>query len=148
MADLAELLERVRRAEGANDELDVRLHIALVEDKQVIVDGGGYRNERPAKWAPASEVFLRGGWTAWHDAKLWINAGAYSGSIDAALSLVEAKLPGCEWEITNLYGVAQAGLPLNDADGDTHYGRRKDGNIPLAIIEALLTALQQQEGKS
>lgn len=64
-------------------------------------------------------------------------------SIDAALALVERALPGAEYRISTLYGVASAALPLND--DNLSCGRRKDNNVALAILAALLRARIAQE---
>ncbi len=58
-------------------------------------------------------------------------------SIDAALGLVP---DGAEWELTTIYHIAQCEVGLNNSDGVTHTGRRKDMNCALAICEAALKA--------
>jgi len=41
----------------------------------------------------------------------------YTASIDAAVALVEKKLPGAEYSISTLYHLAQVELPLNAHEG-------------------------------
>ena len=66
----------------------------------------------------------------------------YSTSIDAALTMLGE---GWEYEITTLYGVAHVELPLNANDIDPQIGRRVDGNVPLALCEAIMKAREVQE---
>lgn len=51
--------------------------------------------------------------------------------------------PGAEWEISTLYGIARATMPLNGDESFT--GERADGNIPLAILLAMFRALTRME---
>jgi hypothetical protein len=131
MTDLTALLERVEKAESASRELDGLIAKAF--------------GELPAEaWWMTENVYGE-------DAEQWVSGGygkykfyepePYTASIDAALALVEKKLPGAEYDITTLYGIAGVELPLNDHNGP-QTARRRDGNIPLAIIECLLRSLQ------
>jgi len=60
-------------------------------------------------------------------------------NIDAAVALIERVLPGTEYEISTLHSVAHVSLPLNS--DDCRSADRKDGNVCLALIEAMLMAL-------
>lgn len=49
-------------------------------------------------------------------------------------------------EIAPLYGLAHVDLPLNAADHEERQSaRREDGNVPLAILLALLRAMKARE---
>ncbi|WP_119270833.1 hypothetical protein [Taklimakanibacter deserti] len=69
----------------------------------------------------------------------------YTLRLDAAISLVEKMLPGAEFNLTNLYGVAQAELPLNHSERGWETGRHKGGSLPRAVLIAMLAALSRQE---
>lgn len=70
-------------------------------------------------------------------------APEFTASIDAALALVDRLLPGAEYELTTMYGVARVSLPLNGSFGPS-YGNDETGNVPLAILRALVAALLAQ----
>ena len=74
----------------------------------------------------------------------WLLVKALQGSIDAALALVEAVLPGAEFSLTNLYGVAMAELPLNYTDGTVGAARLEHGNLALALCLALVRAKMEE----
>lgn len=61
----------------------------------------------------------------------------YTASIDAALTLVP---DGMEWSLTTLYGEATAEVGLNNTTGMHSTGRRKDGNVAIALCIAALRA--------
>lgn len=61
----------------------------------------------------------------------------YTASLDAAVTLVPE---GIEWNITNLYGIAQAEVGLNFSDGNWQTGRHKGGHLALALCAAALRA--------
>lgn len=70
----------------------------------------------------------------------------YTTSLDAALSLVEKMLPGAEFSLTNLYGVALAELPLNGDDNTPwETGRHIGVDLPRALLVALLRSLQSRK---
>lgn len=62
-------------------------------------------------------------------------------SVDSALGFMTKALPGAEYSITTLYGIAQVELPLNNSDGGSFSTRREDGNVQLAICQTVLKAL-------
>lgn len=133
MSQLSELRERVEGASGEDRDLDgfIEAFFATGEYGEVLPAKGGmvvYRS--PGPHSPGQGRFE----VAEH----------YTGSIDAALALVERMLPGAEYEITTLYGVAHVTLPLNFTDDLSQSGRRDDGNVPLAILSALLRALERE----
>lgn len=61
----------------------------------------------------------------------------YTASIDAALQCGEH---GWEYQISTLYGIADVEAPLNDVRCAPTSVRRKDGNVPLALCTAFLSA--------
>ena len=70
-------------------------------------------------------------------------ARSFTSSLDAAVALVEAKLPGCSWEISN--GPAQAriwGADFCDERLDLYWESGSGRTTPtLALIAALLHAM-------
>ena len=143
--DKCELLARLRAATGPSRNLDAEIEACLrvpsakaAKERWVREWAGEWRAEGArvrlmhsngtpgAHWAPD----LR------------------TGSIDAALALVEKTLPGAEYDITTLYGVAHVNLPMNFTDVPYSTGRRLDGNVPLAILEASVDALIAQENSN
>lgn len=84
------------------------------------------------------------------DQAVWLATGGWEGvnappsfttSLDAALALAERLLPGQEYEITTLYGVARVGLNLNHGeDGGPFYGENVCGSVPLAVCAAAVKA--------
>lgn len=71
----------------------------------------------------------------------------YTTSLDAALALAELVLPGQEYEISTLYGVARVTLNLNHGDdGGPYYGSHECGSVPLALCAAILRAKEQGNG--
>ena len=113
MSDLTELLERVKAATGPDRELDGNIYNALKPDY--------------AAWAAMERntTFF-----------FWRDVFPYTGSIDAALALVERKLPGWEWQVRRT-GYAELHHP-------THHLKDEIGRAAtpaLAILAALLSAL-------
>jgi hypothetical protein len=67
---------------------------------------------------------------------------AVTASLDAAIALAERVLPGAEFNLTNIYGVAVAEIPINDSDSPFETGRHAGGILPIALLIAILRALQ------
>lgn len=124
----ADLIERLEKGEGADRELDGNLYVEFFIPKERIgrldQDGG------VVGWWPKNAPYVSA-----------IDVPRYTASLDAAISLVERMRPGAEYEITNLYAVACATLPLNSED-EWHTGRHKGGSLPRALLIALLKSLQ------
>jgi len=127
MTDLQGLLERVRTAKGPDGEIDYAIYRQLRE---------------------------------------YTGLQSYTASIDAALALTERVLPGWCWRIGTCCVSDDAwvapdwnspvhGARLRQELGEPVYGsvfdqgvdidRRPPGNLPLAILEALLSALIEQK---
>ena len=121
---LPELLEKVKAATGPDDFLDFEIDMAMK----------GHRNI--------------GGWQALVVAtgeRVSVSNTAspnYTASIDAALALVERKLPGAMRRANDAEdGMgAKADLVLDGGEHVTGAG----ATWPLAILSALLTALSQE----
>lgn len=140
MSAISELIERVEKATTGSRELDAEIARAL----GLIPEGPGWTESSPG---------------IWHKNLRWgrVNAefdGVYSPpsfttSIDAALALVEAKLPG--WS----YGVAMRGdkLRREGCDDERAYAWLKNGEqaeadaptLALALCLALLSALEKKK---
>ena len=138
MSDLMELLERVKAATGPDRELDVALEVAFPYDTSIS------HSHRPSS--------VRGKVTCRYNSGSSGTYGAsrYTASIDAALALVERRLP--EWVV---YDLSQNSRHAGDPWGCTlavFYGGNPSKNrsaasgydyptAPLAILAALLSAL-------
>lgn len=81
------LIRRLETATEGSRELDT-LICAKITNPPIMVDGGGYRGERPVKYLPLSEV-ITDGWKDWDGIAMVANAFHWTTSIDAALSLVQ-----------------------------------------------------------
>jgi hypothetical protein len=100
---MQQLIERLGKLSGPDRECDVRIWLALF-DKQIIVDGGGYRpNQRPVKYESARKLW-DDTWPYWSEkhqvegVALELGCPLYTGSIDAALTLV---LPNSAWAVSH-----------------------------------------------
>ena len=150
MTSLTELRERAERATGGSRELDARIWHALHPTQQVTLDHGkatGPGRHRPARHGPLSQ-FPIDGWEDWKSVALHIGATEITASIDAALALVEAKLPGyCVLMAFNSTKArARADIhsePLGSVGTWTDGGN--GATLALAILSALLRALEAKE---
>jgi hypothetical protein len=114
MTELEELREMVGKATGPDRELDVALG-ALWPDPPFNVTTAILRNAKPV-------------------------CPAFTASIDAALALVERKLPGCRWYIgRNPEAKRECDATLEASNGTA--GGADAPTAPLAILAALLDAL-------
>ena len=124
--DIASLLAKVKAATGPDSDLD-----------RAIINGLGYH-----AWA---------GRMSYRDPPMWVDFGSshVTGSIDAALALVERLLPG--WGVETMspaggeYAACNMWLPPPNG-GPEALWRRSSGKsvtLPLAILAALLTSLKE-----
>lgn len=137
MVELDDLIERVEKATGADRALDGAIYWHLLEEN---------RTERELWWVELQfqTGAVNGDWRA-----------PYTASLDAALALVERKLPGCVWGISRFrraHGAIVYHVELFNIDGDAPHAAddhfRAEGITPaLAVILALLRALKSSEGK-
>lgn len=141
---LQELLERVEKADGPDRELDARIWKALNPDQQVLFDGGDVRTRRPAEYGRLADLPLDG-FGDWEGIAGHIGAPCMTASVDAALALVETKLPG--WSV--VCGPKMAVLsPCGLTDGLTAIANTSHGKAATrapSIVAALLRALAERE---
>lgn len=119
---LEDVLERVRACKGASIELDARIVCAFLP-------GPSYNSMRSEGYS---------------DADLAAGHPAYTASIDAALALVERKLPGCKKSFTELVDGWLASVLIADNERPEFVAEdfhAEAPTAPLAILTALLLAL-------
>jgi hypothetical protein len=145
MSDLPALLERVKAAKGPDRELDVMLADVLdVEpDPPLSCTFRQYvrLHSSPAKVAENANS---------HHNILNTALPRYTASIDAALALVERKLPGTMRAVGSMEFGPFCRLVVPNDDGgfiDGYHEVLDAKTEPLAIIAALLTALIAKGGK-
>ena len=124
---LADIEKWLEEAEGAYRELDQMLHEELVGLKMY-----------ESFFTRSNDVCIR--YYPGPPGPEYRALPHYTASIDAALALVEERLPGAEIRICTLYGVADVELPLNIRNHGPFYAERKDGNIAIALLLALIRA--------
>lgn len=129
MTDLSELIRRVEAATGPDREIDVAIWQAATGEPPHYEDHLG---EGP---------FVQYGDSVW-----WVELPALTTSLDAALSLVERRLPGRNWLIGR--GRLRATEPLYGAqimDGQAVIGEGESEHTPaLALCRAMLKALDAE----
>jgi hypothetical protein len=127
---LIALRERVRETNGADREIDAAVLCALLPDT--------YRpsNDAPIVWEiPPGQT-----------ARKLCNGGNLSGSIDAALALVERVLPGADLIMKRGHLGPYSSVDIGKSGRFSRwinwgFVERPDDELPLAILDALLTAL-------
>lgn len=136
---LSELRKRVEGASGPDREMDLDLALALG-----LAPTGEMWKRRKGRYNQGGHPELRedrspapGPWPTF-------TAKPYSSSLDAALSLVERKLPGWVWSVDSAVGLQPAACWMEEAGG--HQSFAATASTPaLAVLAALLTALDQPE---
>jgi len=126
---LRALRERVREATWPDRELDAL--IWGIEDTRPLAAAGG---DRPIyKQCP-------------DDAVAFDSPPPFTASIDASLALVERVLPG--WQHVTWGGVWPYGgmAELRSGGPECFVSNGEAGTLPLAILDALLSALIEREG--
>lgn len=139
MSDLSVLLERLRAATGGDRELNGDIWWAL----SPIHSGRAFQNASPGLPRPLD-----------HDkpipaglGRLGVRTSApdYTGSLDSALALVQAKLPGWEWVVAQHSGKCWACVQPGGQDefgGPEHVEHPGEAATPaLSLLVALLVAL-------
>lgn len=120
----AQLIERVERAMGPDRELDLRISMALRPEWWTQFRGQVLSDERLRGILASNE---NNGWEE-----------RYTASVDVAVALIEAKLPGRMWRLAVGQDRAYAEIYPNE-----DFGR---ADTPaLALILALLRALSQEQ---
>jgi hypothetical protein len=134
--DLPKLLERVENATGPNLATEVSLAILLDQTP----DGFRFVEETQC-WQ--RYVAVR------DDVEIWMPP-AYTASLDAALALVEEKLPGWDWSLRHSvsadsvirYANAVVWVPSDPRDDEApRYWANHNHSPLLALLAALLRAL-------
>lgn len=126
MAELQALLARVEAATGPDRALSNAIRAALFPPKAEVIEHEGHLVTLPAGWGSGFEPDL-------------------TGSLDAALALVERVLPGWELELTSEFRDdaviwrVMLGDPLRGMDGES-------STPALALLAALLRALVSDNG--
>jgi hypothetical protein len=147
MADLSELLRRVEEANGPDRELDVRIHFAVNPSQRIMIDGGSVRPPiRPASYITLEEFDLAG-WSDWGSLALHVGAAPITASLDAALALVEKRMPGAWVRLDKIGDQCTAWIMSPPPDGTI--GRPAPPALPtlaLATVAELLRAEIAKEG--
>lgn len=121
----ADLIERVGKAEGADRNLDGAIYWHLLEEN---------RAERELWWVELQFAATpeNGDWRK-----------PYTSSLDAALSLVERKLPGVHWSVSNAAVKPRANVwmpqPTRPIMGPYSSGATPALAVCLALLRALST---------
>ena len=137
---LIALRERVREAEGADREIDVAVLTAFglytLEKREP--DRKEWLYPVGKEWGRINPFELR---------RATLNLSA---SIDAALALVERVLPGWRWlvEFDDHRGPPYGVIVKPHGDDWSLERRHLAKTAPLAILDALLTALIERETKT
>ena len=130
-----DLLERVKAADGPDRELDCK--IAYVTNYLVYGMSAPFRSYcdvHDLKWG---EVVHHANS---YQSILYHNLPRFTASVDAALALVERLLPGSMKRVFDNPDDGSSRAEIVSADGVI--GRGDHDTWPLAILAALLTALQ------
>lgn len=125
MAEMEELLKRVEAAKEADRALDIDLADALL-DAASHLRYHAWRGLQPRHTTPTARDFWRS------------YAGKYTCSLDAALALVEEKLPGCEMMV---WRDQESAWAAEICDGKQTFSNTSGKTPALVVIEALLRAL-------
>ena len=147
MGDLTALIERVEKATGPDSALDVAIACTLLDARQ------------HKAWNAANGLRPRGAPPLPDDVFWMRHARPYTSSLDAALALVGEILPGWFWRagyvpnpqwINGINYYSWAHLSRTTA---SHCDREDEATgwahtVPIAIILALLRALQSQQENS
>lgn len=141
MTDFSSLLSRVEAARDADRELDMRILCALMAPAGSYVDRSKY-NGAWCIYDASHRLWEKRSW--WHQ-----DDWPLTSSTDAALRLVERMLPW--WDITMRRGLrgeyAMAEICQRTGafrDETLGFCERADNELPLAIIAALLQALERK----
>lgn len=141
MTPLPDLLERVTAASGPDRELDY----LIAEWEHPFLAKNRYRRlEGDRGWISPMPPIPGSGHVA--------AAPDYTGSTDAALALVERRLPNCEWDLDRQLfdGSPLFGCRIFPFADIRNFSGQSTGTPALAVLAALLQAeiARSQEGKT
>ncbi len=161
MADLSDLLARVEKATGRDDKLDADLAVQLrgwcLHEKTEY--SGAQSDTGFTCVACGADSWGNKSRNGLNQTLYCMPPPAYTASLDAALALVEEKIPKANWRITRTGGDWRPGFahtafvkgPHSGA-GDHEDGSpsaKGDGTTPpLAVLSALLRALIATEERA
>lgn len=133
---IAELIERLEKAEGSDREIDHAITDAFAYFFPFQPDPYSWRTKVGDKYFD-TERFGRGGSTSDR------YVPKYTSSLDAALSLVERKLPGVHWSISNATVKPRANVwmpqPTRPIMGPYSSGATPALAVCLALLRSLST---------
>lgn len=138
MTDYASLIERLEKADGPDREIDAELAIVgLIDATDARLPSAERDSHYPQSFVPGQY------WTG----HAWRVADEYTSSLDAALGLVERKLPG--WVLVTSGKTALLVSPeYQEEIGAAHraleYAGEEGATLALAVCLALLRALSEQ----
>ena len=146
MSKYAELLERLEKAEGPDRELDAEIDATLRVGKP---NHQAWVKENFPTWRARPDGLCE---CVHQDGSGGVNwqSDPFTASVDAALALVEQKLPGADWyrSIPNEPGdsIEISVWWRPQPKEDWLWGEAQDnGDTAIAILIALLRALDTQE---
>lgn len=165
-SDLEALLARVEAAKGPDRELDVRIVAALLATPSAHVEQSPIND----RWCIYDGVDSRGHKLLWecgpkHRRLGWCGRWEITASLDACKALQEQVLPGWAWRVGTCsvsddawtvpdFNCPKHGARLLEQFGPVENGSiwddgididsRPSGNVPLAWLAAILTALIAQ----
>lgn len=132
MSDVMELLERVKAATGPDKVLDTAIWewTGVELSDAVQIEGARTRVRETVEGLTTTRFYA--------------TAPTYTASVDAALALVERKLPGWEWTVSTDRSKTRFWSDMHrvvaKGELETVWGGRAP-TAPLAILAALLSAL-------
>lgn len=135
MSDIAELLERCRKAAGPDRELDCQ--IAYAVDFGVDGMGNSFRDFCDVFERDWVEISRR---AEMHQSILSHNLPRFTASIDSITALIEGELPGWHWLVERDLDGAFFGRVGSPQDGPFSWDAGPLSSAPLALCCAFLSA--------
>lgn len=139
--DEAEILSRLKVATGPDRELDTRIWCASFPDEKTLLFPGRIRPSEPPIWGTLRDISLEG-WSDWEGLAMHVRAEHLTGSLDAAIALVERMLPGWAWTAERHFEEASSLICARWEPGVRERSFRAYAPTPpLAVLIALFMAL-------
>lgn len=141
---LTQLADRLEKATGADRELNALILCALAAPEGSFVVQSPINGE----WCIYDGKDRHGRHRLWEAGQGWWRSGGWplTASIDTALALAERMLPGAYWRLAidhDAKATRRAGCLLSQ-NGRQVISEAYSPTPPLAILRALIAALQQQ----